>query len=90
MRLSKQQAEAATTELLQMLAKHGELPTSIMSGTPKFHGVRTLQKRLLGFQRHTKSAGLASRQEKHNRKRGVFQEGLSPIVTRSVSIFERR
>jgi len=43
MRLSKHQAEIATQELLSILAQNSKgLRTSELSGTPKFHGARTL------------------------------------------------
>lgn len=43
MRLSKHQAEIATQELLSILAQYPDgMRTSQLSGTPKFHGERTL------------------------------------------------
>ena len=46
MRLSKHQAVIATQELLSILAVHPEgMRTSELSGTPKFHGSRTLNNR---------------------------------------------
>ena len=47
MRIYKQHTrQAATDELLEILAKHPEgLRTSELSGTPKFHGGRTLSNR---------------------------------------------
>jgi hypothetical protein len=46
MRLSKKQAVIATQELLSILAQHPDgMRTSQLSGTPKFHGARTLSNR---------------------------------------------
>ena len=46
MRLSKHEAVIATQELLSILAQHPEgMRTSQLSGTPKFHGSRTLNNR---------------------------------------------
>ena len=46
MRLTKKISEVATVELLEILAKHSPgVSTSSLSGTPKFHGERTLSNR---------------------------------------------
>lgn len=46
MRLTKNEAARATRELLEILRKHPEgVCTSELSGTPQFHGVRTLRSR---------------------------------------------
>jgi hypothetical protein len=42
MKLSTSQREQAKEELLNILS-HGEFRTSELSGTPKFHGERTLR-----------------------------------------------
>ena len=44
MRLTKQQEQDATQELLEILEAHPQgLPTSQLSGTWKFHGEKTLR-----------------------------------------------
>ncbi len=46
MRLTRQEEEIATRELLGILGKHPEgMSTSNLSGTPKFHGTYTLRNR---------------------------------------------
>jgi hypothetical protein len=44
MRLTKSQEAVATQELLDILERHPNgLPTTQLSGTPRFHGTKTLR-----------------------------------------------
>jgi hypothetical protein len=45
MRLTKEMAQQAKNELLEILAQHPGQTTSELSGTPQFHGARTLTNR---------------------------------------------